>query len=199
MADLIGIPIEDLEEAALSNLTDDTKVVVEDSGTPVTRKTKLSLLAEWIRTKLAIGVTSTLTTMKKVITEAINELDAEVGNVEDLTTAEKASLVSAVNELDARVTANNTKIRGGLSDSILVDANSTVELLVQFTGILTVPENIIAPDAKPYTVIATAYTSSGVPAEVAVSDVLHGAFTAIIKNTETSPYYFRVYWLALWE
>lgn len=57
MADtqLIGIPIEDLQEADSSNLTDSTKVIVEDDGTPVTRQCNLGVMADWVNDRVVIG------------------------------------------------------------------------------------------------------------------------------------------------
>lgn len=57
MADtqLIGIPIEDLQEADSSNLTNETKVIVEDDGTPVTRQCNLGVMADWINDRVIVG------------------------------------------------------------------------------------------------------------------------------------------------
>lgn len=90
------------------------------------------------------------------------------------------------------------KFRGGLSDSVLISKGATSTLSVPFTGIASVPINVIAADAKPFTVVASAYTSSGIPAEVAVSNVTHSGFDAIVTNWGDQAY-FRVYWLAVFD
>lgn len=92
----------------------------------------------------------------------------------------------------------NEKFRCGLSDSVLIAKGATGTISVVFDGISDVSTDIIASDAAPYTVIATSYTSSGISSEVAVSNVTHDGFTAVLTNWGNQAY-FRVYWLAIWK
>lgn len=97
---------------------------------------------------------------------------------------------------DKAIESFKEKFRGGLSDSVLISKGATSTLSVPFPGIASVPTNVITADAKPFTVVASAYTSSGIPAEVAVSNVTHSGFDAIVTNWGEQAY-FRVYWLAI--
>lgn len=51
---LIGVPIENLQDALSYDLTDDSKVIVEDE-TQLTRKSRLKIIAEWILKKLTVN------------------------------------------------------------------------------------------------------------------------------------------------
>lgn len=52
--------------------------------------------------ELAIGTVSGLTTVAEDLTAAVNELDAEIGDLASLTTTAKTTLIAAINELDAK-------------------------------------------------------------------------------------------------
>ena len=79
MADnVVGIKIKDLPEAAQSNLTDSSDLIVEDI-TPITRKTKISTFIAYIKAKLSVGTASDLNTNKKEIVGAINEINNKNG------------------------------------------------------------------------------------------------------------------------
>ena len=73
--------------------------------------------AEVDRAKIAEGVVSTLTTTATNLTAAINEHDAEIGDLATLTTTDKTSLVSAINEIDALVGGGIASFKQAINDA----------------------------------------------------------------------------------
>ena len=94
----------------------------------------------------AVG-TATLTTAVATISDAVNELDAEIGDITTLTTTDKSAIVAALNEikdamdaLTVRVTTAETNINdlqarvGTGSTAISIDDLSDVNLSVTPTS-----------------------------------------------------------------
>ncbi len=76
---ILSTLIKGLSEASKSELADATDLIVEGD---VTKRTRLSTLAEWIRGKLGIGTASSLTTTSKELVGAINELNTKTKSKE---------------------------------------------------------------------------------------------------------------------
>lgn len=99
----------DLQAANSNYISIDANVKVIDSDLTVTRQKVLTAEGEIDALQTAVG-TATLTTAAADVTQALNEIDAEIGTLSSLTTASTANLVSAINALQTAVTTLTTDL-----------------------------------------------------------------------------------------
>lgn len=81
--------------------------------------------AEVDRAKAAEGVVSTLTTTATNLTAAINEHDAEIGDLATLSTDAKTSLVAAINEIESLVGGGIAEFKQAINDARYTVTTST--------------------------------------------------------------------------
>ena len=113
--------IKDLE---LTTEPADTDDVIIENASSQTKRTNIGSILQLAVEKIKNATFSGLTTTAKQLVGSINELDGEIGKLNDLTTNNKNSIVVAVNELDGKMQDSGWKT-GTLSSSfVAVDGNS---------------------------------------------------------------------------
>jgi len=105
----------DLQAANSNYISIDANVKVIDSDLTVTRQNLLTAEGEIDVLQAAVG-TATLTTAAADLTQALNEIDAEIGALSGLTTTSTASLVAAINALQTAVTTIETNLTNLTAD-----------------------------------------------------------------------------------
>ncbi|MCH1984543.1 hypothetical protein MCG98_18475 [Ruminococcus sp. OA3] len=105
--------IKDLE--LITEPADADDVIIENTSSQ-TKRTNIGSILELAVEKIKNVTFPGLTTTAKQLVESVNELDGEIGKLEDLTTNNKNSIVVAVNELDGKMQDSDWKT-GTLSTS----------------------------------------------------------------------------------